>query len=157
MFLSVISKLFISIFIVLFAGTSPMLHAAYKELNFEQMNNRDTHPNDITRLYHSELISWKVKQTAESSIWDNWEYDFGVPQLLTGQTDDTYYGMGLWQPVDDDPSFSDPSVKDWLLNHGVNFSFSTKTDLTNIRYRIDMRWHEDTDTEFLIQMHWPFK
>ena len=86
-------------------------------------------------------------------MWEKWKYDFGTSQLLTGKARETYYGFGLWKPKDED--ISDESVTDWLRDHGFNVSLSTKEE--DVRYRIDMRWHEDSDTEFLFQVQLPFK
>ena len=137
--------------LLLLLGSSN-IHAAYKEnvnplSKFEHKKRSD--------LYPPKKIGWEKKQYP--SMWDKWKYDFGASQLLTGKAKETYYGFGFWKPEDNDDDIADESVTDWILDHGFNLSLSTKAKEEDVRYRIDMRWHEDSNTEFLFQVQLPFK
>lgn len=147
-------KIFItSTFFLIFPS---LLQAAYKE-RYEDIASRSFNVREVRPSYTASVIEWTVEQRLLTSIWDGWEYNLGVPQFLTAEAGDSYYGFGLWKPEDDDLNPSDYSAKDWILDHGINFSFGTETVSQDIRYRFDMRWHEDLDTEFLFQMQMPFK
>lgn len=152
-----IFKSIFTFIIVLLSGASPLLQAAYIDSHDTKMKKKEVKQKARSQKYSPLFVEWGMGKTSGSSTRDDWKYDLGSPQYLTGETEVTYYSMGLWKPKDEDPSISDASIEDWLLDHGVNFSFSTKTSLTDVRYRVDMRWHEDTDTEFLFQLQWPFK
>ncbi len=102
-------------------------------------------------------LNWQGTETKLPSIWDTWQYDWDMPQILSAQTENTYYGFGVWQPDSLEDKEGKFDVEDWILGHGVNFSFSAESKSTNTRYRFDMRWHEKTDTEILFQLQVPLR
>ncbi|WP_325894550.1 hypothetical protein [Grimontia sp. NTOU-MAR1] len=104
------------------------------------------------------VIEWQVEDHMVPTIWDSWNHDWDIPHFLSAQTGASYYGFGVWKPEEyQQQSFTELGMEDWLLNHGLNFSFTTESSSTDARYRFDMRWHEETNTEFLLQMQVPFK
>lgn len=102
-------------------------------------------------------LVWQVESENLPSFWETWEYDWDLPQFLSAQTESTYYGFGVWQPESLQEQSHDQDVEEWILDQGVNFSFSAESKATNTRYRFDMRWHEKTDTEFLFQLQVPLR
>ncbi|OEE63040.1 hypothetical protein A1OK_20875 [Enterovibrio norvegicus FF-454] len=140
--------------------TPSLLYAAYLE---QQAPKADTLKNGgaynvhFSQSYERSVIEWTVEDIPLPSIWDGWKYDLDVPQYLTTSSGTTFYGFGIWKPEEyQGLSFKESSTEDWIMNHGLNFSFSTESKISDARYRFDMRWHEDSDTEFLLQMQLPF-
>ncbi|CZF82017.1 hypothetical protein GCE9029_02978 [Grimontia celer] len=104
------------------------------------------------------VIEWQVEDQVLPTIWDSWKHDWDIPHFLSTQTGASYYGFGVWKPEEyQQQSFTEVGMEDWLLNHGLNFSFTTESNSSDTRYRFDMRWHEETNTEFLLQMQVPIK
>ncbi|KKD61562.1 hypothetical protein RN22_04840 [Grimontia sp. AD028] len=116
-----------------------------ESINFSQSQNRS-------------VIEWQVEDQVIPTIWDSWKHDWDIPHFLSTQTGASYYGFGVWKPEEyQKQSFTEIGMEDWILNHGLNFSFTTESNNSDTRYRLDMRWHEDTNTEFLLQMQVPIK
>lgn len=100
---------------------------------------------------------WENDNEQLPSIWDTWKYDWDMTELVSAQTQSMYYGFGVWQPQTLEAAQDKLDVAEWVKSHGLKFSFSAKSESTNTRYRIDLRWHERTDTEWLLQMQVPLK
>ncbi|MDD1779706.1 hypothetical protein LRP49_00730 [Enterovibrio sp. ZSDZ35] len=104
------------------------------------------------------VIDWNINTENEVSIWDGWKYGFDIPQILTTSAGNTFYGFGVWQPEEyKNLSFGEVSTSEWLKTHGLNLSFGATSTDSETRYRFDVRWHEDTDADFMLQMQIPFK
>lgn len=136
---------------------SSFSQAAYKERS-NPRNKTQVFIPYATSVHKMNVIEWNMDQRLLSSIWDGWEYNLGVPQFLTAEAGNTFYSFGIWKPEEeDDIRLSKNSSKNWIMEHGVNLSFGKEVPSQDVRYRLDMRWHEDFDTEFLFQMQFPFK
>lgn len=143
--------------VVLFLFLSPFLLGAANNERYNDILNSNVYDSSLPKAYSSNVLEWTLDQSLLTSIWDGWEYNLDVPQLVTAEANDSYYGFGLWRPSYDNLPLPDHSAKDWILDYGVNFSFGTEIPTENVRYRFDVRWHEDTDSEFLFQMQFLFK
>lgn len=149
----VISRLIVTTFIV----TPSLSNAAFVE--HPVTNNHDV----IQALHFAQsqdrsVIEWQLEDQGLPTFWDTWQHDWDIPHFLSAYTGKSYYGFGVWKPeAFQHQSVTEVGMGDWLLNHGLNFSFTTESNTRETRYRLDMRWHEDTNTEFLLQMQVPIQ
>ncbi|WP_245621510.1 hypothetical protein [Enterovibrio calviensis] len=143
--------------------TASLSHAAIDEtrLNLRSpssLQDGGAYQINFSQSYEASVIEWSIEDTVLPSIWDGWKYGLDAPKYLTTTTGNSYYGFGVWKPDEyQGLSLKDSSTEDWILNHGLNFSFSTDSNISDARYRFDMRWHEDTNTEILLQMQVPIQ
>ncbi|PMN94851.1 hypothetical protein [Enterovibrio norvegicus] len=143
--------------------TPSLLYAAYSpEHESSQIIIKDGGKYQLNSDFgrRSDLMEWRVEDVELPNIWDGWRYGLDAPNYLTAEAGNSYYGFGVWKPEElQEYSLGSDGVttQDWLMDHGLNFSFGTDSVDGGARYRFDVRWHEQTDTEIMLQLQVPFQ
>ncbi|MHA2738703.1 hypothetical protein [Vibrio harveyi] len=116
---------------------------------------------DSVGVLSIDTLSWytaeKQIEGPTESYWDQWAFKSEDSPILTQNLDSNYFGLGLWMPEELRDDEAKMSTEEWLRSHGLMFSigFGDKNG-SEPRMRVDYRWHEYYDADWMMQIEVPF-
>ncbi|WP_413283230.1 hypothetical protein [Vibrio sp. MA40-2] len=89
--------------------------------------------------------------------WSSWAIETEDSPFVTGQVQDNFIGLGVWMPSALSDIENEMEYKDWLLNHGLQFSVGFGEQNGEApRMRFDYRWHRNQAADVMFQVELPF-
>ncbi len=106
-------------------------------------------------------LNWSTSKIkldgSKKNYWEEWAFKKNETSLLTSNLEKNHFGLGIWMPKELMEEESKMDTEEWLLSHGLMFSvgFGNKGD-GKPRMRLDYRWHETYDADWMMQFEVPF-
>ncbi|OAJ95101.1 MULTISPECIES: hypothetical protein [Vibrio] len=93
-----------------------------------------------------------------SSYWSDWLISNDTtPLISTNSASSKHFGVGVWVPNELEEHLADMSAENWIKSHGLQLSLGFgDLDAGTPRMRLDYRWHEQYDGDFMMQVEVPF-
>ncbi|MGY0615009.1 hypothetical protein [Vibrio sp. FJH11] len=116
---------------------------------------------DSVSSLSADALNWHISDVAldgtTENYWEEWAFKAHDTPLLTQNLEKNYFGLGLWMPEELVEEESKMSTEEWIRNQGLMFSigFGDKGD-GQPRMRVDYRWHEYYDADWMMQIEVPF-
>ncbi|MCG9578857.1 hypothetical protein L1D14_21845 [Vibrio tubiashii] len=98
-----------------------------------------------------------AEKTAHSSYWSDWLLGNETNPLISNSASSNYFGVGVWVPNELEDQLKEMNTENWIRSHGVQLSLGFgDMDAGTPRMRLDYRWHEQYDGDFMMQVEVPF-
>jgi len=99
-----------------------------------------------------------AEQTEHSSYWSDWLISNETnPLISTNSASSKHFGVGVWVPNELEEQLTDMDTENWIRSHGLQLSLGFgDMDAGTPRMRLDYRWHEQYDGDFMMQVEVPF-
>ncbi|UYI49213.1 hypothetical protein OFO16_22875 [Vibrio natriegens] len=116
---------------------------------------------DSVGVLSTDTLNWYAPEVEldgpTKNYWEEWAFTPNETPILTQNLEKNYFGLGIWMPEDLLDEESDMTTEEWIRNHGLMFSigFGDKGD-GEPRMRLDYRWHEYYDADWMMQIEVPF-
>lgn len=116
---------------------------------------------DYVSTTFAELMSLESSNKldmVDTAYWDQWLIKGQSEPFLTQRLANNYFGLGVWMPSELEDEVDQMSYDEWLLSHGLQFSFGVgNKSAGEPRLRFDYRWHEKHQGDFFMQFEIPIK
>ncbi|CAM2820674.1 hypothetical protein VITU102760_04455 [Vibrio tubiashii] len=98
-----------------------------------------------------------AEKTDHSSYWSDWLLGNETNPLISNSASSNYFGVGVWVPNELEDQLKEMNTENWIRSHGVQLSLGFgDMDAGTPRMRLDYRWHEQYDGDFMMQVEVPF-
>ncbi|WP_417801488.1 hypothetical protein [Vibrio europaeus] len=98
-----------------------------------------------------------AEKTDHSSYWSDWLLGNETNPLISNNASSNYFGVGVWVPNELEDQLKEMNTENWIRSHGVQLSLGFgDMDAGTPRMRLDYRWHEQYDGDFMMQVEVPF-
>lgn len=121
---------------------------SYSAYDFESIDDR----------FSGILIGLSLDEaTDHASYWSDWLNGHDTNPMISNGLSAKYIGVGVWVPSELEEQMNDMDAEEWIRSHGVQLSLGFGDMGTGYpRMRIDYRWHEQYDGDFMMQVEMPF-
>ncbi|MGR5251767.1 hypothetical protein ACPV5S_06125 [Vibrio astriarenae] len=115
--------------------------------------------NFVSDTFANLMVSESTNQfDFDTEYWDQWLIKSQSDPFLTQRLANNYFGLGVWMPSKLEDDVDQMSYDEWLLSHGLQFSFGVGDKKAGEpRLRFDYRWHEKHQGDFFMQFEIPIK
>ncbi|MGP8306025.1 hypothetical protein [Vibrio sp. YIC-376] len=116
---------------------------------------------DSFGVLSTDTLNWHISEVVldgpTENYWEEWAFKPHDTPILTQNLEKNYFGLGIWMPDELVKEESEMTTEEWIRNHGLMFSigFGDKGD-GQPRMRLDYRWHEYYDADWMMQIEVPF-
>nr|WP_246225532.1 hypothetical protein [Vibrio agarilyticus] len=103
------------------------------------------------------LFRWLKPETSPTDYWQQWSLKSRDNPVVSSRLSDNYFGLGFWMPEKLEEDAHDMTTEEWLRSHGLLFSVGFgERQKGEPRMRFDYRWHDDADSDLMMQVEVPF-
>ncbi len=116
---------------------------------------------DGVSVLTTNTLDWATSKAtlngSKNKYWEEWAFKQNEMPILTKNLKKNHFGLGIWMPEELEDDESKMDTEEWLMSHGLMFSvgFGNKGD-GEPRMRLDYRWHEYYDTDWMMHIELPF-
>jgi len=92
-----------------------------------------------------------------AGYWSDWVLQSDTNPIFTQSLATSYVGLGVWVPSELEDRLTYLHPEEWLLSHGLQLSLGFgKKNIGEPRMRLDYRWHDKYEGDFMMQVELPF-